>query len=277
MEAEIARKDQALIAQRDRIIELEKLLEGTRRGGKRQAAPFSKGDPKAEPKAPGRKAGERHGRHGHRRAPLGPPDRELAAGLPAGCPDCGGEVVCDRVEAQWQVDVPPVTPTVTRFDVAVGHCVGCGTRVQGTHPEQASQALGAAGSSVGPTAKALASWLHYALGLSFAKTRAVLARFGVDVTAGAICQSSATAASKELVPVHAELVTKANASQSLVIDETGWRVGGGGAWMWVVNHGAVTDGPLARSRHHRPRDRDSGPSGCRLGRGAGRRRRPPRT
>ncbi len=239
-DAEITLKDRALISQRDRIAVLEKALEESRRGGKRQAAPFSKGGTKADPKTPGRKSGEGHGRHGNRRAPVGPPDRDFDAGLPAGCPDCGGPVVCDRVESQWQVDIPPVVPVVTRFNVAVGHCAGCGTRVQGTHPDQTSQALGAAASSVGPTAKAMAAWLHYALGLSFPKTRAVLARFGIDVTAGAICQSSATSASKELVPVHAELVRAANASKSLVMDETGWRVGGHGGWMWVATNAEFT-------------------------------------
>jgi transposase len=150
-------------------------------------------------------------------------------------------VICDRVEEQWQVDIPPtVTPTVIKFNVPVGHCGDCGRRVQGTHPEQTSQALGAAGSSVGPNAKALAAWLHYGLGLSFDKTRLVLARFGIGITVGAICQASATTASKELVPVHSELVKAANASKSLVMDETGWRVGGGGAWMWVATNAGLT-------------------------------------
>jgi transposase len=241
LQAEISLKDGVLIAQRDRIVELERLLEDSRRGGKRQAAPFSKGNPEAHPKRPGRERGDAHGRHGHRQVPVGPPDRVLAAGLPDACPDCGGGVVCDRVEGQWQVDVPPVvTPTVTRFDVAVGHCDRCGTRLQGRHAEQTSQALGAAGSSVGPNAKALGAWLHYSLGLSFARTRAVLARFGVTVTPGAICQAAAASAAKELVPVHADLVTAANASKVLTMDETGWRVGGGGAWMWVATNNGLT-------------------------------------
>jgi transposase len=240
-DAEIARKDQALIAQCDRIVALERALEEARRGGKRQAAPFSKGNPKAAPKTPGRKSGDRHGRHGHRMVPVGPADRELDAGLSDTCPDCGGNVVCERVEEQWQVDTPPtVTPTVTKFKVAVGHCGDCGRRVQGTHPEQTSQALGAAASSVGPSAKALAAWLHYGLGLSFHKTRLVLGRFGIAITAGAIAQASATSASKELVPVHSELVKAANASKSLVTDETGWRVGGSGAWMWVATNAWLT-------------------------------------
>ena len=40
--------------QSERIGELEKLLEELRRGGKRQADPFSKGITEAKPKRPGR-------------------------------------------------------------------------------------------------------------------------------------------------------------------------------------------------------------------------------
>ncbi|MGO9204780.1 MAG: hypothetical protein ACLQBX_01095, partial [Candidatus Limnocylindrales bacterium] len=72
------------LAQRDaRISELERLLSESRRSGKRQAAPFSKGDPVEEPSKPGRKRGDAHGRHGHRMAPVGPLDRELFAPLPS--------------------------------------------------------------------------------------------------------------------------------------------------------------------------------------------------
>ena len=214
------------LAARDaRIAELERLLEESRRGGKRQAAPFSKGEPSQSPARPGRKRGKGHGRHGHRRA-LGDPDRTVEAPLPGCCPDCGGAVVLDRVAEQWQVDLPErPAPVVTRFDVAVGHCSGCGRRVQGRHPEQASEALGAAGSQVGPVAKGWAAWLHYGLGLSFAKCAALLARLGIDVTAGALCQAAQTTGTA-LVPVHAEIVRRINDSPAVVMDETGWRVGG---------------------------------------------------
>ena len=91
LKAEIARKDGALIYQRDRIEELERALEDAHRRSKRQSAPFSKGDPKAKAKRSGRKPGDDHGRHGHRRVPTGAPDRDLVAPLPAVCPDCGGQ------------------------------------------------------------------------------------------------------------------------------------------------------------------------------------------
>ncbi len=41
-------------SQAAQIVELKRLLEESRRGGKRQAAPFSKGLPSLDPKRPGR-------------------------------------------------------------------------------------------------------------------------------------------------------------------------------------------------------------------------------
>lgn len=117
------------------IAELEKVLEETRRSGKRQSAPFSKGQPSVEPARPGRKSGEDHGRHGHRAVPVGPPDRELEALLPGCCPHCGGEVEFEREDEQWQVDLSPIRPVTTRFRVQVGRCRKCWLRVQGRHPE----------------------------------------------------------------------------------------------------------------------------------------------
>ncbi len=150
LECEVARKDNFIVFQQERIDKLEVALEESRRHSKRQAAPFSKGDPTAEPKAPGRKRGESHGRHGHRGVPTRSADRELEAPLPACCPDCGGEVEHERDAEQFQTDVPEVRPTLTRFTVGVGRSTRCKRRVQGRHPEQTSDALGAAASQIGP-------------------------------------------------------------------------------------------------------------------------------
>ena len=211
----------ARLGQRDaRIAELERLLDESRRSGKRQAAPFSKASPVEEPAKPGRKRGDAHGRHGHRMAPVGPIDRELSAPLPSCCPDCGGELELERTAEQFQVDLPPPRPVVTRFNVDVGRCVGCGKRVQGRHAEQTSDALGAASSQVGPVAKSSAAWLHYGLGLSFQKTSALLARLGVNLTAGAISQA-AQSTSTALVPVENSIVAAVNGSKMIVPDESG--------------------------------------------------------
>lgn len=236
------------VATRDgRIAELEKLLEESRRSGKRQAAPFSKGEPAGEPKRPGRKSGADHGRHGHRLAPTRV-DRELEAPLPECCPHCGGEVDHVRDAEQFQTDLPPTpAPTVTRFTVAVGRCRSCGKRVQGRHLEQSSDALGAAGAQIGPVAKAWVAWLHYGLGLSFAKCAQLLARLGIEVTAGAICSASQSMGTA-LVPVRAGIVDQINASPVLTMDETGWRVEAYSAWLWVATTDDATAYDVADGR-----------------------------
>lgn len=245
---EIGRKDSFILYQQERINQLERALEESRRAGKRQAAPFAKGDPKSEPKRPGRKSGEAHGRHRHRRVPEQVPDRELAATLPGCCPDCGGVVDHERDAEQFQLDVPEVRPTLTRFTVPVGRCRDCKRRVQGHHLEQTSDALGAAGSQLGPVLKAWGTWLHYRMGLSFGRVSEVLAHLGIEVTAGAICQASARQASTDLVPVHAELVARANAAPTITMDESGWHVGGRCEWLWVVANDEVTVAWVADGR-----------------------------
>jgi transposase len=236
LKATISGLNESLSARDLRIAELEKLLEESRRSGKRQSAPFSKGRRSEDPAKPGRKSGEAHGRHGHREAPAGPVDRELEAGLPECCPDCGGDVDLER-EHQFQVDLPPVQPLTTRFTVQIGRCRTCRRRVQGRHPDQTSDALGAAGSQVGPMTKAWAHYLHYGLGLSFGKCAVLLRRLGIEVTAGALSQA-AQSTGTDLVPIQAEIMRRLNASSVVTADETGWRVGGGPAWLWV----ATTDG-----------------------------------
>ena len=248
LQEELRKRDRTISAQAERIKELEAALEESHRAGKRQASPFSKGEPKPDPKRPGRKSGDAHGRHGHRMAPAGPPDRELDASLPSCCPDCGGEVEHERDAEQYQVDIGELKPVTTRFRVQVGRCKRCGRRLQGRHPEQTSDALGAAGSQVGPTAKAWASFLHYNLGLSWVKVSRLLTRLGVPATAGALCQASVHQACTDLVPVHQELVRVANSSPVLVMDETGWRINGDHAWLWEATNAVVTLYWVARGR-----------------------------
>ena len=249
LEKELAERDE-MVAERDRrIAELEKLLEDARRSGKRQAAPFRRRDePIDEPRRPGRKSGVAHGRHGHRMAPFDP-DRTLDAPLPGCCPDCGGEIEHEREAEQFQTDLPALpAPQTTRFKVAVGRCKDCGRRVQGRHAEQSSDALGAAGAQIGPNAKAWAAWLHYSLGVPFAKIARFFAeRLGLTVTAGAICQS-AQSTSTDLVAVNAEIRRRVNNSAVVAADETGWRIGGAPAWVWVATTDEVTYYNVAHGR-----------------------------
>ena len=104
---------------RTEVERLKAELEQSRKAGKRQAAPFSKGSPKADPKRPGRKSGHPPSHH-----PIPPPeqiDRIIKVPIPPECPECHaalGEAVV-VVHDHYQIDLPEPKPVVTRFRVPV--------------------------------------------------------------------------------------------------------------------------------------------------------------
>jgi transposase len=217
------------------VAELTRKLDESLRAGKRQAAPFRKGPPKPNPKTPGRKSGDDHGRHAHRQMP--PPGQVnecLDANLPDACPHCRGQLVETEIAEQIQTEIPR-QPLIRKFRVHVGRCGGCGKRVQGRHPLQTSDALGAAASQIGPDAQAAATILHTQMGLSHGKVRSVFASiFGIQLTRGASAQINWRAATR-LEPDYQAILDDLRASGEIATDETGWREGGHPAWLhaWV--------------------------------------------
>jgi transposase len=222
---------------RARIGRLEGELEEARRAGKRQAAPFSRGEPESEPRRPGRRSGDEHGRHGHREPP-GEVDEELDAPLGPRC-ECGGEIEEDRIEYQYQDELPEPRRVRRRFAVHIGKCRCCGRRHQGRHPFQTSDALGAAGCMLGPRAVALATELNKELGLSPQKTAKALERFGIRITAGGIVGAIARQA-RALEPTYEALIEGVRSSSTVAPDETGWRINGQKAWLWAFAGENVT-------------------------------------
>jgi transposase len=224
------RRIEALTAE---VARLRAELDEARRAGKRQAAPFRKGPPRPNPKRPGRKAGDQHGQHGHRPPP--PPDQidEVhEAVLPDACPHCSGGLVETDVEQQFQAEIPR-QPIRRQFNVHIGQCRQCGCRVQGRHPLQTSDALGAAASQVGPDAQAAVVNLNKEAGLSHGKVANVMGTlFGIDLTRGASAQIVLRAAER-LEPAYQEILEATADAQRLSVDETGWRVGGQPAWLHV--------------------------------------------
>ena len=228
LETEVAR----LRAELER---LKALVEQLQRGQKRQAAPFSKGEPKAAPKRPGRKSGDEYGAKAHRKPPA-KVDEVYDAPLPAACPRCAGDIRERGVAAQYQTEIPR-KPILRRFDVHLGVCACCGKRVQGRHPLQTSDALGAAASQLGPDAQALATTLNKEAGLSHGKIQRVFQTvFGITFSRGASAQIMLRAA-RRCESAYKEIQTAVKNSKWCVPDETGWRVGGRLHWL----HAFVTE------------------------------------
>ena len=234
--AELERDRERLRRERDRLeAELRRLtaaLLAAQRAGKRQAAPFSKGAPVPHPRRSGRRAGRRYGRHGYRRPPPDV-DETITVTLPAECPACGGALAETRVVDQFQEDLPLVRPHVRRFRIHIGHCCGCGRRVQGRHPQQTSDALGAARTQMGPRAVAWIVLLNKRFGLSHGKTAAVLREwFHLDVRASAVTHALHRAA-RQAMPTYTALQTTVRGSPMVSPDETSWKVGGRSWWLWA--------------------------------------------
>jgi transposase len=237
---------------RARVGKLEGQLEEARRAGKRQAAPFSRGEPKSAPGRPGRRSGQEHGRHGHREPP-GEVDEEFEAPLAPRC-ECGGEIEDERTEYQYQDELPVPRPVRRRFAVHIGKCRCCGRRHQGRHRFQTSDALGAASCMLGPRAVALASELNKELGLSPQKTAKALARFGIRVTAGGVVQAIARQA-RVLEPTYQALIEGVRSSRAVAPDESGWRINGQKAWLWAFAGEDVTVYLIAAGRGYEDAER----------------------
>jgi transposase len=144
-------------------------LEQATRAGKRQAGPFAKGEPKPNPGKPGRKPGKDYGTKAHRQPPTPDQiDEVYEAPLPDRCPDCGGPLDQMHTVRQYQVEIPR-KPIHRQVNIHVGQCRQCKHRVQGRHPLQTSNALGAAASQLGPDAQAAVVELNKQGGLSHGK------------------------------------------------------------------------------------------------------------
>jgi len=236
LEAQVAALQRRVAELTAQVEKLTATLEAAQREGKRQAAPFRKaGGPTVEPKKPGRKRGSRHGRHAHR--PAIPPeqiDERYDAPLPENCPHCGGQGIEETDTAtQYQTEIPR-RPIHREFTIRVGRCRRCGKRVQGRHPLQTSDALGAAASQLGPDAHATFVTLNKGLGVAHGKCREFFEGvFGIAIARATSVRSLLRSAQKAVLASHQIRLTVRQAPW-VVPDETGWRVGGRNAWLHAL-------------------------------------------
>ena len=230
------------------VVKLRAALEGAKRAGKRQAAPFSKGKPKSTPKRPGRKPGKAYGKRASRRVPKHI-DETHDAPLPEHCPHCSGnQLVEERVADQYQEDIPPVKTIVRHFRVHVGRCKCCGRRVQGRHPLQTSDALGAASVQIGPTALALAAHMNKELGVTYGKVRTFFrTAFSFTLGRATPCRANMRLAHKAR-PTWGAMVLAVRHAGVVYADETGWRIAGAPAWLWAFVTETITVYAIRRSR-----------------------------
>lgn len=230
-----------------RIEELEKKLAEALRAQRRQAAPFSKGPPKEHPERRGRKPGPDYGTSAYRAIPERV-DQIVPVALPVSCV-CGGRIRYHHTAQQFQVEIPK-KPITRRFDIEVGYCQYCGKRLQGRHPLQTSDAVGAAASQLGPDAQAMTALLKNKAGVSYGDVRAIFQDFfGISLTPGGAAQTVLRVARRARAAYRGieEVVYRC---RLLCPDETGWKVGGWLQWLWVFVSRTATLFAIRPSRGH---------------------------
>jgi len=231
------RENAALRAENERlkvlIEELEKKLQEALRASKRQAAPFSKSAPKEHPEKPGRKPGAAYGEHAHRMPPE-EVDEIIRVDLPPRCQGCGGTRIkrLAQTAQQFQEEMPR-KPIRRRFDIEVGECQDCGSRVQGRHAWQTSDATGAAAAQLGPEAQAMVASLKDEIGVSHGKICKVMDRaFDMHLTPGGVAQIVLRVAQR-IQAAYQGIQIVVRRSRQVEGDETSWKVAGKLQWLWT--------------------------------------------
>lgn len=248
LEAQLRARDAVIAELQEQIRQLQERLVGAKRAGKRQATPFARRKQVAQPKRPGRKKGT--GQFASRPRPTPEEVTETKPEPLACCPECNSEVTQRKEHEQFVVDIPPVKPIITRYVTESGYCQTCQKRVRSRHPEQISEATGAAGVIIGPRAKALAADMKHRFGVSYGKVCGLLEdAFGLQVTRGGWYQADVRLA-RQAQPVYEELVGVLQESTVVHADETGWRIGTLSAWLWVFTNQETTVYTIRRSRGH---------------------------
>jgi transposase len=212
-------------------------LDEIRRESHRQASPFRRHKLKKRKKKPGRRRG-----HVADLRPTPKPEHiDRVVNVPCRlCPDCGVALVDPGQAVQYQTDLPPIVPIVTQFNIETGFCPCCRRRVQGRHPEQTSDAIGAAGNTLGPVVLTMAAELKHRLGVPYRKISDFLETYA-DLR---VCPSAFIRADQRLAerarPSYDLLIDALRRCHIVHADETGWRVNAVNGWLWVFSNQDLT-------------------------------------
>ena len=184
-------------------------------------------DEEDEKKSPPKKRGAPKGHPGTTRKKPDHVDNHIDVHLDK-CPECGGKHLkrCKRFEDHYQEDIvlPPVQ--VTRFRHHFYYCGDCKEVVHGVGKGELP------GSYIGPTAKSVASFLHWQLRIPYRPIR----RLFRDLLGLDFDPSSVPGFDKQIrirgTPLYEQLKQSLSKKPFTHADETGWRKDGVNHWLW---------------------------------------------
>lgn len=196
--------------------------------------PPSADPPSAPPRAAlprtGRRPGGPKGHPGHRRR-LPEPDQVVPC-TPPQCRGCGAafapSTTGDAFRRHVVVELPPIQPEITEYQLHARTCAACGTRTWGDLP------IGVPTHGFGPRLQALATTLTGAYRLSRRDTVQWLADcLGVPMSVGALSRLEART-TLALAAAYQEAATATAQAAAVNVDETSWKERGKRPWLWLA-------------------------------------------
>jgi len=172
--------------------------------------------------------------HAGAHRPLHPNPTRCEAVRAERCPHCRADVtgvVQAAVQAYDRIEIPEITPDVTRVVLHGGVCPCCAGRFKATAPAGLEP-----GSPFGPNLRAFVLYLRFGQAIPFERLARLLRDlFGLEISEGALAkllQDSAPAFAAQTSLVKQRLLS----STVLASDETSMRVGKKTFWTWVFHH-----------------------------------------
>ncbi len=217
-----------------RIRELEARLGQDSSNSSRPPSSDPPGTVRRKKKPTGRKRGAQKGHPGHHRRLL-PPERvqESVPHWPEQCGHCGHSLLfaseARPVQHHQVVELPPVCAQVTEHQLFCLKCPACGAATRAPLPAALE------GKHFGPRLTALGVLLSSRYRLSRRDLVVFLSDL-LDVPALSLGSTAAFAkqASRALLPAQREVRRAVRSSESVSVDETGWKLRGHAHWLWTT-------------------------------------------
>ena len=182
----------------------------------------------------GRKRGGQKGHPGaHRDLVPSTEVNHLVLVSPATCDHCGeafeAKLPRRRKFRRWQcVELPPIQPEVTEYQLLARQCTCCGRRTWAQLPAGVSRRC------VGPRVQALTALLTGACRLSRRQVQCLLTDLcGIRLSLGTLIALEADTA-QALAQPYQELAASVPQATVLGVDETSWREAGTLHWLWTA-------------------------------------------
>jgi len=214
-----------------RVKELEALLARPKKTSQNSHTPPSQDrKPGGGERKDGKRRTPRPSRPGSARALTDAPDETIKR-LATKCLHCAADVSGQTQTCRHRydhIDIPPITPLVTRIELFGGRCAACGRRFRAEAPDGM-----APGSPFGASIRALLLYLHHSHHVGFERLSRMMAElFGLKISEGAIANAFRRA-EVAMTAACAAIKAKLLAARVIASDETTSRIDGATWWHWV--------------------------------------------